>query len=198
MTAGLVAYFLGTDSHRAEITAIYNNLPVDQQDGINWSLVVKQYVKDLSYIRTSSNPAVPNQANVIYNGEIPLNQQQQPVCQANPNPKRQDSPDSCESPASASALSLASVVSVSSASVASASSASLASILSASIASVSSVSAVSVSSSEARFSRTLTAGLPGRKQRISLFYVLDFPLLLVERRTGSRLTPSYSSEDTGY
>jgi len=132
MTAGLIAYFMGSKTHSGNLAAAYKNLP---QTGYYWTQAVRQYVEDLSYIRPSSG----SYANVIYNGEIPLQ-----ACPATSNGKRQGG--SCPlSPASASALSA---------------SAASASVASASLASVASVSAVSVSSAEARSSRLATMTAP--------------------------------------
>jgi hypothetical protein len=143
--SGLVAYFLGTTTHTTEITSVFATLP---QQGEYWSETVKQYVIDKAYPRPPRGSELPNFNKVIYNGEIPLAMDGQPLCAV---VKRQEfnGPSSCVSPASASAMSLAS-----------ASSASVASISSASIASVSSASVVSVSSAEARSSRIATAIQP--------------------------------------
>ena len=120
--SGLVAYFLGVPYHTNEIQQLALQL---DPTGEYWSETVKHYVSSLAYPRQPVDKEFPNFNPMIYNGEIPLGQNRQPVCAAPVNGKRQASgqapvcqatPTSAQSAASntASAASVASAQSVAS------------------------------------------------------------------------------------
>jgi hypothetical protein len=76
---GLVAYFLGVDAHRNNIlniqTQLRANSPTFIPPGLAWNLAVKQWLASLSYPRcTADNAVMVPPPNVVYNGEIPWDQ----------------------------------------------------------------------------------------------------------------------------
>jgi hypothetical protein len=81
ITAGLAAYLLGTPKHYSVITAIVteilNMAPIRPSPGVAFVQAVRQYMESLAYSRCGSAEA--NRPLVIWNGEIPLNDQGAPV-----------------------------------------------------------------------------------------------------------------------
>jgi hypothetical protein len=87
----MIAYFLGVPKHNAAITKIYNdnlaNKPAGVTNGAFWSTAVLQYARSKAWERqrVQKDPGhngVP--VKVIWNGEIPLDKNKQPICQASP------------------------------------------------------------------------------------------------------------------
>ncbi|KAK0112270.1 hypothetical protein ONS96_001518 [Cadophora gregata f. sp. sojae] len=156
MVSGLLAYFMGVQKHFNKMDALAKANPTAA-----WTLVTRSYVQQLARQRV-----IGVGANLLYNGEIPLDKAGNPVCQAPASAKRQtgsscvrpDTPDP-EASSSLASVSNASLASVSSASFASVSSASLASVSRASLASLSSASLASVRSALTA-SKTSTSALP--------------------------------------
>lgn len=159
MAAGLAVYFLGTKSHWDKIDALSKQTPAPAGSNA-WPLAVKNYMKRLSHqLRDASEL---NNPFMIYNGETPLDDSGNPVCQSSgsigANEKRQTG-GSCVRPDSPDSEASSSRASASSASLASASSSSLSSVSSASLASLSSASLASISS-VLTASKTTTSTLP--------------------------------------
>lgn len=75
--AGLAAYFIGVPRHMDKLVA-----KAGPSAG-TFAQAMREYIQELSYPR--EDPAIP----VVYNGAIPEDANQQPVCQAPSNGKRQ-------------------------------------------------------------------------------------------------------------
>lgn len=81
----MIAYFLGVNEHSVALESEFQNrLPNKAGDisaGALWSQVVKEYMLQFAYPRAVIQPQAPGVvANVIYNGENPLNSAGYPVC----------------------------------------------------------------------------------------------------------------------
>ncbi|KUJ19882.1 uncharacterized protein LY89DRAFT_464533 [Mollisia scopiformis] len=78
--AGLIAYFLNVDGHRAAIEESYaNRQKADYSDYFNWQRVVTDYVTTWAYPRsTNPDPTV----RMVYNGAIPKGSNAGFVCPA--------------------------------------------------------------------------------------------------------------------
>lgn len=75
MTAGLVAYFLGTIHHQNAINTL-SWMITAPPEGVSWPLAVRAHLKQLSHqLRDASDV---NNPFVIYNGEIPLDEYNDP------------------------------------------------------------------------------------------------------------------------
>jgi hypothetical protein len=80
--SGLVAYFLGVTNHRQNILDIQAKLLGNNptwESGLAWGLAVKDYVDMWSHIRCTAVPLDGFLPNTIWNGEIPLDNNANPI-----------------------------------------------------------------------------------------------------------------------
>lgn len=108
MAAGFASYLIGVDEHLNALTTMHALKllnPGGKARGILWSETVKEYLIGHSYIRPATEPDPPNEANMIWNGEIPINYEGDPVCAG--GRKRGECPPPNSQQASASSISSA-------------------------------------------------------------------------------------------